>query len=292
MCWPVVTEQLSDSDSDQEELLGPSTHDIFIATSTDADDIEGDIKALDEVWVGVLSRDMPAANRFTLALSDTCCARTVAGEKWVRHHLDHLHRLGEDTYVVEESRPFRFGAGPRVMSSYAVILPINIKGANKWAHIRVSVVDQDVPLLISKTALKELGVVLDLVRGCVCFGELSTDASLRETATGLCGFDINLDASRRRYDCPSTRFLDEECEVVLSEFDMHPYDEVWMTSAKDENQEVAHQGHETGHTRLRIPGKGAVAQSRHVLLFRCSIWLGESLLPDDIDIATSTMDQE
>ena len=79
----VVTEQLSDSDSDQEELLGPSTHDIFIATSTDADDIEGDIKALDEVWVGVLSRDMPAAIRFTLALSDTCCARTVAGEKWV-----------------------------------------------------------------------------------------------------------------------------------------------------------------------------------------------------------------
>ena len=124
------------------------------------------------------------------------------------------------------------------MSSYAVILPINIKGANKWAHIRVSVVDQDVPLLVSKTALKELGVVLDLVRGCVCFGELSTDASLRETATGLCGFDINLDASRRRYDCPSTRFLDEECEVVLSEFDMHPYDEVWMTSAKDESQEV------------------------------------------------------
>ena len=124
------------------------------------------------------------------------------------------------------------------MSSYAVIIPVNIKGASKWAHLRVSVVDQDVPLLISKTALKELGVVLDLARGCVCFGRLNIDVHLRETTTGLCGFDINLDASRRRCECPSTKFLDEECEVVLSEFDQHSYDEVWASPEDDMHKEM------------------------------------------------------
>ena len=93
------------------------------------------------------------------------------------------------------------------MSTYAVIIPVNIPGAKNWAHLRVSVVDQDVPLLISKSALKALGVVLDLARGCVCFGELCTDVPLRETSAGLCGFDINLESSRQQYDHMKTCYL-------------------------------------------------------------------------------------
>eukprot|EP00439_Symbiodinium_sp_Y106_P065967 s2396_g10.t1 len=198
---------------------------------------------LGEVWVGAISEGkLRSASRFTLALSDTCCARSVAGEKWVQHHLRHLHAFREDTFIVEEARPFRFGAGPRVMSTYAVIIPVNIPGAKNWAHLRVSVVDQDVPLLISKSALKALGVVLDLARGCVCFGELCTDVPLRET------IDINLESSRQQYECPHEDLLSDDCEVVLSEIDKSSQDQVWMI---DENHAGNHQCRRATHQAVQ-----------------------------------------
>ena len=198
---------------------------------------------LGEVWVGAISEGkLRSASRFTLALSDTCCARSVAWEKWVQHHLRHLHAFREDTFIVEEARPFRFGAGPRVMSTYAVIIPVNIPGAKNWAHLRVSVVDQDVPLLISKSALKALGVVLDLARGCVCFGELCTDVPLRET------IDINLESSRQQYECPHEDLLSDDCEVVLSEIDKSSQDQVWMI---DENHAGNHQCRRATHQAVQ-----------------------------------------
>ena len=60
---------------------------------------------------------------------------TVAGEKWMRRHLKHLRRLGEDVYMIDEARPFRVGTGPRGMSMYAVNIPINLDRASQWAHL-------------------------------------------------------------------------------------------------------------------------------------------------------------
>ena len=71
--------------------------------------------------------------------------------------MTHLHEAGLDVYVVKESRPFRFGAGPKILSKHRIIriiLPLNIPGASTVPWLRVSVVEQDVPLLLSKGALK------------------------------------------------------------------------------------------------------------------------------------------
>ena len=87
--------------------------------------------------------------------------RQVAGKTWVQRHLPYLRARGEDAFVIDEAGQFRFGGGPRVMSEYAVIMPLVVRGASKVAWIRVSVVDQD-PLLLSKTSLKGLGMVVDL----------------------------------------------------------------------------------------------------------------------------------
>ncbi|OLP76029.1 T-complex protein 1 subunit eta, partial [Symbiodinium microadriaticum] len=231
----VVEAQLTDSESDQDELLGPQADDVYMATALD-DRTEGEPMLQEEVWVGDIPNAKPLEmNRFTLALTDTCCARTVAGENWMQRHVRHLHRLREDTYVVEEARPFRFGAGPRVMSMYSVIVPVNIPGAQRWAHLRVSVVKQDVPLLISKAALKKLGVVLDLAGGKVQLGQLGTHVPLRETSAGLCGFDINVEPSRRRCMYPDPILVGENEEVVVSSFEQYALQDVMMTHGEDGN---------------------------------------------------------
>ena len=156
----VAGEELSDSD---EDILELPTSSSYHATSH-LDDLESSCKKgqVEEVHTSHVYSNGGEPDRNRLALSDTCCARTVAGKKWIQRHLRYLGARGEDVFVVHEARPFRFGGGPGVMSEFAVILPLVVRGASRIAWIRVSVVDQDVPLLLSKSALKGLGRVMDL----------------------------------------------------------------------------------------------------------------------------------
>ena len=156
----VEEEELSDSD---EDILEPPTSSIYHATSH-LDDLESSCKKgqIEEVHTSHVYSNGGEPDRNRFALSDTCCARTAAGKKWIQRHLRYLGARGEDVFVVDEARPFRFGGGPRVMSEFAVILPLVVRGASRIAWIRVSVVDQDVPLLLSKSALQGLGMVMDL----------------------------------------------------------------------------------------------------------------------------------
>ena len=210
----VIEEQLSDSESDQDELFGPTG--TYLATADIGEDDQA-AAGSHEVWIGEMSvQGIRTTENYSLALSDTCCARTVAGEKWMRHHLKHSLEAARGRCLRDgRGRPFRFGAGPRVMSMYAVIIPINLPCATQWAHLKVSVVDQDVPLLLSNAAMKRLGVVLDLANAKVELKELCASVPLRETKTGLCGFNINFQSSGKRYECPDTELLGTECEVVL-----------------------------------------------------------------------------
>ena len=172
----VVAEELSDSDED----YGPDPSEIFLAYGGQ------------EYWcASAVTADETEVQHQLLALSDTCCARSVAGEKWASQHMSHLHQIGLDAYIVDEERPFRFGAGPRIMSKYSMVFPLNIPNASKIPWLRVSVVQQDVPLLLSKTALKGLGACLDLGQAKVTFTRLRTERQLVETSSGLCGFMIN-----------------------------------------------------------------------------------------------------
>ena len=63
-----------------------------------------------------------------------------------------LHLHGEGLFILGEVWPFRFGGGPRIMSSHAVVMPIHLQGALDIPRIRVSVVDQDSPEQASSQA--------------------------------------------------------------------------------------------------------------------------------------------
>ena len=204
----VIEEELSDSDED----YGPGPAEIFMAVSGDGD---GDYWRASSVFA------CPAvkAQDCLMALSDTCCARSVAGEAWASAHMEHLHAAGLDVYVVNEARPFRFGAGPRIMSKYSIVFPLNLPGASSVPWIRVSVVDQEVPLLMSKAALKSLGACLDLGAARIGFNRLGTSLELIETDAGLCGFVINKERSQglKQPEFPPEQMIDGEMEVSNEE---------------------------------------------------------------------------
>lgn len=125
-----------------------------------------------------------------LALSDTCCSRSVCGEEWMQKHLRQLWESDIEFYVLEDVQHFRFGAGPRVVAKQAAIIPLDVPGSRHQAYVKVSIVQQAVPLLLSKHALQALGAVLDLPRGEVEFRSLGCRTQLVTTSTGHVGFNI------------------------------------------------------------------------------------------------------
>ena len=97
-----------------------------------------------------------------VAVSDTGCSRTVAGAPWIKRCLRRLWEHGIPYYCVRESQAFRFGPGPRVVSEDAIILPTCLTKDDGRVYLRVSVVQENVPLLVSHRALTMLGAVMDL----------------------------------------------------------------------------------------------------------------------------------
>ena len=151
-----------------------------------------------------------------LALNDTCCAKTVVGEPWLRKHLRDLAKKGIDAYLIDEEKPFRFGGGPKVLSSYAAIFPMSITPqCPVW--IRASVVSQRVPLLLSRPLLHQLGAVLDLPGNKVTLRALDVTVDLVETANGLCGFRVDHPREPQRHENRDEwmGLLDERKEVLL-----------------------------------------------------------------------------
>ena len=204
----VVEQELSDSDED----YGPEPTSIFM-TECDAH-----VGYQCEHWcASAISSSSLHEHDCLLALSDTCCARSVAGEGWAKAHINHLHEAGLDAYIVDEMRPFRFGAGPKIASKYSVIIPLHVPQASNVPWMRVSIVDQDVPLLLSKSALKALGARLDLGAARVELSKLDTSLDLVETASGLCGFVINREGNKSAVHLPfpPVDMLEGEMEVFM-----------------------------------------------------------------------------
>ena len=199
----VVEEDLSDSEYEPDE------EGVFMATLGE--------EAGEENWCANAMVDKAGTmeDMKCMALSDTCCARSVAGEEWAKLHMKHLHALGADAFIVPEKRPFRFGAGPRVYSSYSMVIPLAVDQAKTVPWIRVSVVPQQVPLLLSKSALKSLGTVMDLAGGRLELSALGTETKLVETATGLCGFMVNQSVPRGDNAFPEEGILTQDHEVEV-----------------------------------------------------------------------------
>ena len=172
-----------------------------------------------QVWTSSSDRTGgPCGSASGLALSDTACARTVCGAKWISQHVDRMTELGIPFTVIGDEQPFKFGDGPRIISDYAVVFPILVPGCNRVALIRTSVVDQDVPMLVSSPVLKSLAAVLDLGTQTYVFRQLDGSSKMVTTSSGHIGFEISCSDEQKIQEAMHfdwQPFLDAGDEVVV-----------------------------------------------------------------------------
>ena len=109
-----------------------------------------------------------------VAYADTACAKSVVGQD----NAEALIRCCRDQawpYArVSDEEPFRFGPGKRIWSTEALVVPVI--WAQQTVLLRFSIVQANVPFLVSKFVFKKLGGVIDLE---------SNELRLKRVGTGI-----------------------------------------------------------------------------------------------------------
>ena len=115
------------------------------------------------------------------AVLDSACSSTVCGENWLQNYISSLNQIDkEGIKQTVGTRTFKFGGGERLRSKGEFKLPAVIAG--KEVFIRTDVVDSDIPLLLSRRAMKTAGVKMDLESDtAMIFGK---DVALNLTTSG------------------------------------------------------------------------------------------------------------
>ena len=91
------------------------------------------------------------------------CHKTVARQDWVKARVAKLKDSGLPFKYFQEREPLRFGGGPKIFSSRALVFPLCVPGCKLPVMLRTSIVEQDVPILISRGALQSMGMIMNLV---------------------------------------------------------------------------------------------------------------------------------
>ena len=125
-----------------------------------------------EVYISLFQTSIPATTdevlclvgeTLNMAVIDSGCPRTVCGSKWYATYLDSMSDEQKSKLQSESSNAvFRFGDSSPITSKEKVYLPVTIKDKN--LYLPTEVVNADVPLLLSKEALKKGKAVTDFQR--------------------------------------------------------------------------------------------------------------------------------
>jgi transposase InsO family protein len=116
-----------------------------------------------------------------MALLDSGCTKTVVGKDWLSTYLDmidddDLKKVSE----MDDCSTFRFGDGNKVVSNKVVKIPGII--GSKHVTIEENVVNNDIPLLLSRNSMKKANMIVDFnTDKAVLFGE---EVSLHSTKCG------------------------------------------------------------------------------------------------------------
>ncbi|CAE7806230.1 GIP, partial [Symbiodinium sp. KB8] len=118
-----------------------------------------------------------------LAITDTACSKSVMGQKWLESYLRLAKEIGVDTQFLDCHDDFRFGASRLFHANFSATIVIQIR--DRVFMLRASVVQGEVPLLMSRSALSKLGMVYDLEGHAAQFKHLGIERfSLMTTDSG------------------------------------------------------------------------------------------------------------
>ena len=122
-------------------------------------------------------------NDSNFAVLDSACSVTVCGENWLNNYMQSLSRCDRRKVQQKGSKTaFKFRGGRMLKSEGEYWLPVVIAG--KEVTVRTEVVKSDIPLLLSREAMKKAGVKINLKKDTVTiFGE---DQVLKITPSGHC----------------------------------------------------------------------------------------------------------
>ena len=128
------------------------------------------------------------------AVVDSGCSKTVAGSQWVKCFVDSLDESEVKTIITKESNEtFKFGQGDSIHSLGKIVIPVQL-GKQK-VTIESDIVEADIPLLLSKEALKKAGTVLDFNSDtALMFGEQQT---LIATESGHYAIPLSITKEKR-----------------------------------------------------------------------------------------------
>ena len=92
---------------------------------------------------------------------DSCCSRTLCGEKWLKDHRRMMPKNMREQLKgpMPSDVVFTFGDGRKLRSKGKYQVPVIIYGVK--AKLIAELVESDIPMLLSKTAMERLGVVLN-----------------------------------------------------------------------------------------------------------------------------------
>ena len=94
------------------------------------------------------------------AVLDSGCIKNVCSQYWLDMYLETLSDKDRSSVIYTDSNArFRFGDGSVYESKYRVKFPANIVGYN--LYIETDVIDNEIPLLLSKKAMQRARTVID-----------------------------------------------------------------------------------------------------------------------------------
>lgn len=117
----------------------------------------------------------------SMGILDTGCVTTVCGKSWFTKYRDTLSRKERDSIEREDEKKFfKFGDNPPVCSNHLYHIPAYI--GNEHVTIRTHVVPEEIPLLLSKEAMKIVSTKIDLENDTVTM--LGVQQKLQTLSTG------------------------------------------------------------------------------------------------------------
>ncbi|CAE7529744.1 GIP [Symbiodinium sp. CCMP2592] len=95
-----------------------------------------------------------------LAITDTACSKSVMGQGWLESYVKLAKEVGIEVQFLDCHDDFRFGASKLFHASYSATIMIQIR--SRTFMLKASVVQGEVPLLMSRSALSKLGMIYDV----------------------------------------------------------------------------------------------------------------------------------
>ena len=133
----------------------PHNHEKQAKDAAEQPDFELFSNAVQEGYVEKL-----VGETLSCALLDSGCTKTVCGSFLLQCYKNSLDEKDQTNIVYEPSiRTFKFGDSKGIKSTHKAYIPAYI--GNRKVRIETEVVDKELPLLLSKEAMKKAGMMID-----------------------------------------------------------------------------------------------------------------------------------